>query len=161
MSTKSHRDAVFPLGDIVTLANIVERVKFLHQMVHTTAWPLGKGETVMAGIDAQRLFLKQDAGDGPVVSAMVARPLGNLADGIWGNAQPPAKANAAVDPCQRPMKPSRTVLQSRALPANQLEPQRPQTNQALNPPNGRLVPGHDDTLVKSLRPARREMARRS
>jgi hypothetical protein len=53
--TKFHRDAVFPLGNIVTLANIVERVKFHHQMVHTTAWPLGKGKTVMAGIDMHEI----------------------------------------------------------------------------------------------------------
>src|SRR5215472_8451919 len=50
MPTELHRDTVFPLGNIVALANIVERVKFHHQMVHAPAWPLGNGEAMMAGV---------------------------------------------------------------------------------------------------------------
>ena len=46
MPTEFRRDAVFPLGNIVALANIFERVKFHHQMVHAVACPLGDGEAM-------------------------------------------------------------------------------------------------------------------
>src|SRR5262249_31506653 len=40
---------------IVALANIVERVKFHHQMVHPAAWPLGNGEAMVAGVDVHEI----------------------------------------------------------------------------------------------------------
>src|SRR5215831_20855002 len=55
MPTELHRDTVFPLGNIVALANVVERVKFHHQMVHAAAWPLGNGEAMMAGVDVHEI----------------------------------------------------------------------------------------------------------
>src|SRR6516162_3020472 len=55
MPTELHRDTVFPLGNIVALANIVERVKFHHQMVHAAAWALSNGEAMMAGVDVHEI----------------------------------------------------------------------------------------------------------
>jgi hypothetical protein len=48
MPAELHHDTVFLLRDIVTLANIVERVKFHHQMVHAVAWPLSNGQAMMS-----------------------------------------------------------------------------------------------------------------
>ena len=50
MPAEFDRDAVFALGHIIALANIVERVKFHHQMVHPGARPLSESETVMAWV---------------------------------------------------------------------------------------------------------------
>src|SRR5215471_14552199 len=55
MPTELRHDTIFLLGDIVTLANIVERVKFHHQMVHEVAWPLGNGEAVMSCVDVHEI----------------------------------------------------------------------------------------------------------
>src|SRR6516225_9902458 len=55
MPTELHRHTVYLLGNIVALANIVERVKFHHQMVHAAAWPLGNGEAMMAGVDVHEI----------------------------------------------------------------------------------------------------------
>src|SRR5215475_10322571 len=55
MPTEFHRDAVFPLGNIGALANIVERVKFHHQMVHAVACPLGDGEAMMTSVDVHEI----------------------------------------------------------------------------------------------------------
>ena len=53
--SRLHHDTVFLLRDIVTLANIVERVKFHHQMVHAIAWPLSNGQAVMSAIDVHEI----------------------------------------------------------------------------------------------------------
>ena len=50
MPAEFDRDAVFALGHIIALANIVKRVKFHHQMVHPGARPLSESETVMAWV---------------------------------------------------------------------------------------------------------------
>ena len=55
MPTELRHDTIFLLGVIVTLANIVERVKFHHQMVHEVAWPLGNGEAVMSCVDVHEI----------------------------------------------------------------------------------------------------------
>src|SRR6516225_9546385 len=55
MPTELHRHTVFPLGNIVTLANIVERVKFHHEMVHTAARSLSNSEAMMAGVDVHEI----------------------------------------------------------------------------------------------------------
>src|SRR5215471_13557594 len=55
MPTELRHDMIFLLRDIVTLANIVERVKFHHQMVHAIAWPLSNGEAVMSAIDVHEI----------------------------------------------------------------------------------------------------------
>src|ERR1700751_360375 len=55
MTTELHRDTVFLLGNIVALANVVERVKFHHQMVHAAAWPLGNGEAMMASVGVHEI----------------------------------------------------------------------------------------------------------
>src|SRR5215472_3438419 len=55
MPAELHDDTVFLLRDIVTLANIVERVKFHHQMVHAVAWPLGNGEAVVSAVDVHKV----------------------------------------------------------------------------------------------------------
>src|SRR5262249_61595300 len=55
MPSELPRYPVFPVGNIVALANIVERVKFHHQMVHAAAWSLGNGEAMMAGVDAHEI----------------------------------------------------------------------------------------------------------
>src|SRR5215471_4797570 len=55
MPTELHHDTVFLLRDIVTLANIVERVKFHHQMVHAVAWPLGNGQAVVLAVDVHEI----------------------------------------------------------------------------------------------------------
>src|SRR5215472_3068967 len=55
MPAELYHDAVFLLRDIVTLANIVERVKFHHQMVHAVAWPLGNGEAVVSAVDVHEI----------------------------------------------------------------------------------------------------------
>src|SRR6201987_4677159 len=55
MSTELRHDTIFLLGDIVTLANIVERVKFHHQMVHAVAWPLGNGQAVVSAVDVHEI----------------------------------------------------------------------------------------------------------
>src|SRR5262249_43112896 len=55
MPTELHRDTVFLLRDIVTLANIVERVKFHHEMVHAVARPLGNGEAVVSAVNVHEI----------------------------------------------------------------------------------------------------------
>jgi hypothetical protein len=56
MSPELHGDTIFfLLGNIVALANIIERVKFHHQMVHAVARPLGNGEAVMASVDVHEI----------------------------------------------------------------------------------------------------------
>src|SRR5215469_13296569 len=55
MPTELRHDTIFLLGDIVTLANIVERVKLHHQMVHETARSLGNGEAMMSAIDVHEI----------------------------------------------------------------------------------------------------------
>src|SRR6516164_11285531 len=55
MPAELHHDTVFLLRDIVTLANIVQRVKFHHQMVHAVAWPLGNGEAVVSAVDVHEV----------------------------------------------------------------------------------------------------------
>src|SRR5215831_9671787 len=55
MPTELHHDTVFLLRDIVTLANIVERVKFHHQMVHAVAWPLRNGQAVVSAVDVHEI----------------------------------------------------------------------------------------------------------
>src|SRR5215470_1288006 len=55
MPTELRYDTILLLGDIVTLANIVERVKFHHQMVHAVAWPLGNGEAVVSAVDVHEI----------------------------------------------------------------------------------------------------------
>src|SRR5215471_2909446 len=55
MPAELHHDTVFLLRDIVTLANIVERVKLHHQMVHAVAWALGNGEAVVSAVDVHEV----------------------------------------------------------------------------------------------------------
>src|SRR6516225_9715119 len=55
MPTELHRDTVFLLRNIVTLANIVERIKLHHQMVHAIARPLRNGETVVSAVDVHEI----------------------------------------------------------------------------------------------------------
>src|SRR5262252_6847013 len=55
MPAELHHDTVFLLRDIVTLANIVERVKFHHQMVHAVAWPLSNGQAVVSAVDVHEV----------------------------------------------------------------------------------------------------------
>src|SRR5215470_11809295 len=55
MPAELHHDTVFLLRDIVTLANIVERVKFHHQMVHAAAWPLSNGQAVVSAVDVHKI----------------------------------------------------------------------------------------------------------
>ena len=55
MPTELHLDTVFLLGNIVALANVVERVKFHHKMVHAAARPLSYSEAVMAGVDVHEI----------------------------------------------------------------------------------------------------------
>src|SRR5215472_10050813 len=55
MPTELRPDTIFLLGDIVTLANIVERVKFHHQMVHPVAWPLSNSQAVVSAVDVHEI----------------------------------------------------------------------------------------------------------
>src|ERR1700733_14745180 len=55
MPAEFNRHPIFALGDIIALANVVDRVKFHHQMVHPGTRPLSKGETVMAWVDVHEV----------------------------------------------------------------------------------------------------------
>src|SRR5262249_60803773 len=55
MPAELHHDTVFLLRDIVALANIVERVKFHHQMVHAVAWPLSNGQAMVSAVDVHEI----------------------------------------------------------------------------------------------------------
>src|SRR5215469_1326314 len=55
MPTELRYDTILLLSDIVTLANIVERIKFHHQMVHAVVWPLGNGEAVVSAVDVHEI----------------------------------------------------------------------------------------------------------
>src|SRR6516165_5664217 len=50
-----HRYTVFALSKIVTLADIVERVEFHHEMVHAAARSLRNSEAMMAGVDVHEI----------------------------------------------------------------------------------------------------------
>ena len=56
MPPELYRNTIlFLLGNVVALADIIERVKFHHQMVHAAAWPLGNGEAMMASVDVHEI----------------------------------------------------------------------------------------------------------
>ena len=55
MPAELHRDTVFPLGNIIALANVVERIKLHHQMMHAAAPTLSDGEAMMARVDVHEI----------------------------------------------------------------------------------------------------------
>jgi hypothetical protein len=73
MPAELHHDTVFLLRDIATQANIIERVKFHHQMVHAVAWPLGNGEAVASCMKySDTLSIGQPAVDNQAKKASIA-----------------------------------------------------------------------------------------
>src|SRR5262245_41581267 len=98
MPTELHRDTVFSLGDVVALANIVERVKFHHQMMHAATRTMGDGEAMMAGVDVheiQRHRRPHEVGDPEAEQVLIERKgridFGHHKDGMSHALRPSTK----------------------------------------------------------------------